>query len=816
MSIRRSVGIAAAIVSSAVAGTALPSVAQAEASVLYVDNRTSANCSDAGTGTTAQPFCTIQAAADAARPGQTVQMAPGGVYSEQVTVKRSGTPGKPITFRGARPYSPQPDVLVGSRWKAGDVKKLPYAFVISGVHDIVVTDLYLSAQQEGVLIQDSERIVLDRNTVNRSGQPDSVDGTPTFPDPAPGVRVTGKTANTTISRNRIDGNGTVAVAVDAGVTGTVVTTNQLANNQAGGVVVTDAPGTVVTGNTVVVCKGVGVALVGDSPRATVENNIVTGVNSLLDCLAKGPGTGVAVAAGSTEGTVVDYNVVFPKADFTGYSWGGTAYASATAFRATGQGTHDTSADPQLTEIAQFYVPAAAEGVTDAADANAPGQLDTDLYALPRVDHPGIANTGTGVGYHDRGAVDLHDPIWASLSATDSPSDGHPLKGTATGSVDPGWSLASATLDFGDGSAPLTSVTTKTFPAEHDYPAAGTYTVTLTATSTAGVTRTATRTLTIRPVSDLYVNFRIYQEDRMNTRLSFEGTSYSPWPIARYVVDWGDGTPAAVSYGPKLPTGLTHDYPTSKVYTVTVTVTDDHGRTSSSTQSQYVAGPRAGLPFTGYTGGPTSQVGLFYNGEWAFAYGKSTAPAGTDSLFGDPGDLPVFGSWDGSGPSRPGIYRPSSSTFALRHADRSVTSVQFGDPGDLPVVGRWDGGWADGLAIYRPGAGLFAVLHANGSVTTLRFGDPGDIPVAGDWDGVRHAQFGLFRPGRNPGDPNLFILRHDDGSVSTAAYGVKGDLPVAGDWLARGRATFGIYRPSSRTFALSNAYAGQADSVFQLL
>ncbi|WUS65229.1 hypothetical protein OG618_18330 [Kitasatospora sp. NBC_01246] len=27
---------------------------------------------------------------------------------------------------------------------------------------------------------------------------------------------------------------------------------------------------------------------------------------------------------------------------------------------------------------------------------------------------------------------------------------------------------------------------------------------------------------------------------------------------------------------------------------------------------------------------------------------------------------------------------------------------------------------------------------------------------------------------------------------------------------------GIFRPSSRTFALSNAYAGQADSVFRIL
>ncbi|MGV9266409.1 PKD domain-containing protein [Kitasatospora sp. NPDC003701] len=801
--------------SSVVAGTALPSVAQAEASVLYVDNRASAHCSDAGEGTQAQPYCTIQAAADVAQPGQTVQIAGNGDYSEQVTVKRSGTEGRPITFKGAWGIS-QPSVMVGTSRQTPETRDLPHAFVLSGVHDIVLSQLYLGSPQEAVLVQDSERVVLDRDHVVAAGRPRVTDGVPNFPAPAPGVRITGASKGVTVSRSLIRLSGTAGLVVEAGATGTVVTASQLSENKAGGLVVTDAPGTVVTGNTVTLnCQGDSVALLGDSPRAAVENNIVTGAVRSTTCGSPVPGTGLVVSAGSVAGTVVDYNVVYPATGTAGYSWGGTAYPSASQFRATGQGGHDLSVDPRLAKSGEYFVPAAAEGVTDAADADAPGQLDTDLWGLARVDDPNIANQGTGVGYHDRGAVDTHDLISASVHATDTPVAGRPLRGQVTGSVTPGWSLAGATLDFGDGSAPLTSLGAGNFTVDHDFAGVGTYTVTLTVTSTAGVVRTATSTVTTRRVDDLYAAFWVTQADSSTTTVGIADGSRSPWPVDRYTVDWGDGSPASVGYG-SLPTGLTHEYPTSGFFNVTLAILDDHGRSAAATTRPYVLGPTNGVPVAGRFGAPNSQVGLFYNGQWAVSYQKTTGRASMSYLFGEPGDLPTVGQWDAGNPEQAGIYRSSTATFGLKHADYSVTAVPFGEPGDLPAVGAWDHNGHDQLAVYRPSSSLLAVRHDNGSVTTLRFGDPTDIPLVGDWDRTGHAQFGVFRPGRNPGDPNLFILRHDNGTVSTASYGVKGDLPVVGDWLRQGRATFGIFRPSSRTFALSNAYAGQADSVFQIL
>lgn len=56
---------------------------------------------DTKPGTDAQPFRTIQKAADIVAPGDTVRVR-AGVYAERVTIKTSGTPDQPIVFEGER------------------------------------------------------------------------------------------------------------------------------------------------------------------------------------------------------------------------------------------------------------------------------------------------------------------------------------------------------------------------------------------------------------------------------------------------------------------------------------------------------------------------------------------------------------------------------------------------------------------------------------------------------------------------------------------------------------------------------------------
>ncbi|HKQ56862.1 MAG TPA: right-handed parallel beta-helix repeat-containing protein [Candidatus Eisenbacteria bacterium] len=72
------------------------------ATVYYVDNQ-SANCSNTGTGTEAQPYCTIGAAVAAHKgPDVTIIVKPG-TYREQVTVPASGAAGTPFIIQAQGP-----------------------------------------------------------------------------------------------------------------------------------------------------------------------------------------------------------------------------------------------------------------------------------------------------------------------------------------------------------------------------------------------------------------------------------------------------------------------------------------------------------------------------------------------------------------------------------------------------------------------------------------------------------------------------------------------------------------------------------------
>ncbi|MFD8086802.1 right-handed parallel beta-helix repeat-containing protein [Kitasatospora sp. NPDC059722] len=803
MSIRRHIGIAAALVSSAIAGTTLSvGAAHADATTLYVNNSPTAHCSDAGTGAQAQPYCTVQAAADAAQPGQTVQIAEGaGTYAEQVTVTHSGTPGHPITFQGLPDTDKLPTAQVGVVGGHG--------FSLSKVHDVTIQGLAFNTAQEAVLVADSDRIVVDGNTLLGAGSAK-----------AAGIRLTGATTASTVSRNRIGASGGAGIAVDPGVTGTVVTTNALTSNIGGGIVVTDAPGTVVTSNTVAENCGTGVSLTGASSGAVIENNIITATGpTTIRCPQAGP-VEFVVSAGSVTGTKADYNVVHPgtgvNAGSQAYSWAGTVYTSPAAFTAaTGQGAHDVDTDPGFNlggNSNDDVTPQRDTNALDSADAGAPGELTTDLLGNQRVDDPLVDNTGTGTAtYYDRGAIERQNPFAVGLSWdwNNRIPAGHPLDKAFLGIVYSPWSKASATIDFGDGTGPQPFTPSQVV---HTYPGPGTYRAVLSATDGLGNTKTSTTNITVDPVGPLSAPTisAVQGGGYAPTHVQFFIGGDSPWPVATTTVDFGDGTSTVVKGSPW---GIPHDYPHVGTYTVTATVVDDHGR--STTKSEQVGvgvngQVRAGTPVTGRWDGGATHVGVFYNGVWWLNPTNDNNSLVTQATFGQAGDVPVAGSWDG-GHDQLGIYR--DGVFALRHDDASVTAVSFGAPGDIPVPARWDGNGHAQLAIYRPGTNTFAVRHDDGSVTTATLGDPGDLPIVGDWDGVGHIQLGIFRWSHQPGGASTFALRHDDGSFSTAAYGAPGDFPVTGDWLGRGRTTFGIYRPPTATFALSNAYAGAPDSVF---
>ncbi|MFZ1994511.1 MAG: hypothetical protein WAU75_10395, partial [Solirubrobacteraceae bacterium] len=76
-------------------------------------------------------------------------------------------------------------------------------------------------------------------------------------------------------------------------------------------------------------------------------------------------------------------------------------------------------------------------------------------------------------------------------------------------------------------------------------------------------------------------------------------------------------------------------------------------------------------------------------------------------FGNAGDVPVTGDWDGSGRTQIGVYRPSDATFYLGDVGGVArTVIPLGDPGDIPITGDWTGAGITQIGVYRPSDDTF--------------------------------------------------------------------------------------------------------------
>ena len=190
------------------------------------------------------------------------------------------------------------------------------------------------------------------------------------------------------------------------------------------------------------------------------------------------------------------------------------------------------------------------------------------------------------------------------------------------------------------------------------------------------------------------------------------------------------------------------------------------------------------------------------------------------FFGNPGDVPFMGDWDGDGVATPGLYRRSDGFVYLRNSNtQGVADYEFffGDPGDFPVVGDWDGDGLDTVSIYRQSEGRVYVMNRLGADGgglgeadfDFLFGNPGDAPFVGDFDGDGMDSVGLYR--RSTG----FVYFRNGLSSGVAEfeffYGDPGDVIVAGDWDGDGDDTVAVYRPGDGRFYVNLENApGAAD------
>ena len=186
-------------------------------------------------------------------------------------------------------------------------------------------------------------------------------------------------------------------------------------------------------------------------------------------------------------------------------------------------------------------------------------------------------------------------------------------------------------------------------------------------------------------------------------------------------------------------------------------------------------------------------GLFRTSD-AFAYLRNSNTQGIADIrffFGNPSDIPLAGDFDGDGCDSLSIYRPAEQRFyiinklganngGLGAADFSFV---FGNPGDKPFVGDFNGDGIDSVGLHRESTGF---VYFRQSLTTgiadsqFFFGDPGDRFVSGDWGIVDNVDTpAVFRPSNT-----TFFFRHSNtqGNADESIFwGQSNMLPVAGFW-----------------------------------
>ncbi len=177
----------------------------------------------------------------------------------------------------------------------------------------------------------------------------------------------------------------------------------------------------------------------------------------------------------------------------------------------------------------------------------------------------------------------------------SGTTGQPVSFNGSGSSDPDGDPITYAWNFGDGATGSGATPT------HTYAAGGVYTVTLIVTDNCGESSTCETTADINtpPVCDADGPY----SGNVGQPVSFDGTGSSDpdGTIASYAWNFGDGATGSGATP-------THTYAAGGVYTVTLTVTDNDGASSTCETTANINTPPvcdAGGPYTGTTGQPVS-------------------------------------------------------------------------------------------------------------------------------------------------------------------------------------------------------------------
>ena len=301
-------------------------------------------------------------------------------------------------------------------------------------------------------------------------------------------------------------------------------------------------------------------------------------------------------------------------------------------------------------------------------------------------------------------------------------------------------------DFGDGTTLAGSTT-----AQHSYVDDGIYTVTFTASDDDGGSSSDSASAVIANLPPVISQLDIPSSAIEGQQVSVTATaSDSGSDPLSFTWDFGDGSPAQTG------NPLTYNWGDEGSYTVTVTVTDDEGGSTSSSESITVSNAAPSIDQGNFPGGQEGD---------SLAFSVQASDPGNDSLaynwdFGD-------GSAPGSGPS-------SVHSYANQGSYSVIVVVSDGDGGTAQLSQLVE--VLNAAPVIENLTGNTSGLEAQVLSWTAQVSDPGsNDTVTGNWDfgdGTSATGLSASHSFSNNGNYTVtFSATDNDGATATAVIAV---------------------------------------------
>lgn len=225
----------------------------------------------------------------------------------------------------------------------------------------------------------------------------------------------------------------------------------------------------------------------------------------------------------------------------------------------------------------------------------------------------------------------------------------------------------------------------------------------------------------------------------------------------------------------------------KALSQTNTMTSFNGFQWGTTNDMFVPGD--------YDGDGTADVAIWRPSDGFWYILRSSTNSLLAVRWGQSGDTPITGDFDGDLKTdfvvvRKNIANEPSYVWYVLQSNFSLGFAYFarwGQTGDIPLAGDFDGNGKADITIFRPSSGVWGSILSNSSQTggTVQrfatFGQMGDVPQPADYDGDGKADYAVFRPGPTGA---FYALNSSNSAVQSTTIGTQTSTPVSAPYPIR--------------------------------